>query len=68
MSQSLLTKLKIRRKRGSQGWKFEGTVDVLQLKSLCDEENLLFDDFIKIKADYTMMHEYPLVFGICDDG
>ena len=68
MSQSLLTKLNIRRKREAQGWNFEGTVGVPELKSLCAEKNIFFDDFIKIKADYEMMHEYPLVFGLRDDG
>jgi hypothetical protein len=68
MSQNLLIKLNIRRNYKSQGWKFEGTVNELWLKVFCREENIVFDDFIRVKVTFLIMHEYPLLFDTWDIG
>ena len=68
MSQNLLTKLNIRRNYKSQGWKFDGTVDELRIKVFCIEENIVFDDFIKVKVTFSLMYEYPLLFDVWDNG
>ena len=59
---SFLTKLQ------TQGWKFNGTVDELNLKVFCIEENIVFDDFIKVRVTFPLMHEYPLLFDSWDNG
>jgi hypothetical protein len=68
MSQNLLTKLNIRRNYKTQGWKFDGTVDEFNLELFCREEKILFDDFIKVRVTFLLLHEYPLVFNSWDDG
>jgi hypothetical protein len=68
MSQNLLTRLNIRRNYESQGWKVNGTEDELWLRVFCREENIVFDDFIRVKVTFLMMHEYPLLFDAWDSG
>jgi hypothetical protein len=68
MSQNLLTMLNIRRNYKTQGWKFDGTVDEFSLKMFCREENIVFDDFIRIEVTSQQMHEYPLLFDVWDNG
>ncbi len=68
MSQNLLTKLNIRRNYRSQGWKFDGTVDENSLKTFCRETNIVFDDFIKVQVTFQLMHEYPELFDVWDNG
>ena len=68
MSQNLLTKLSIRRNYTSQGWKFDGTVDELNLKVFCREENIVFDDFVKVRATFQLMREYPEIFDVSGEG
>ena len=68
MSQNLLTKLNIRRNYKKQGWKFEGTVDESPLKIFCEEEKIVFNDFIKVKVTFSLMYEYPLLFDVGDTG
>ena len=68
MSQNLLTKLNIRRNYKSQGWKFDGTVNESDLKTFCYEENIVFDDFIKVRVNFSLIHNYPLLFYACDNG
>ena len=67
MNQNLLTKNNLRRKDKSQGWKFEGTVDILQLKSLSIEENIFFDDFKKNQSKLHIDTQISLVFGVWND-
>lgn len=64
----MLTKLNIRRNYRSQGWKFTGTIDENNLRTLCIEENIDFDDFIRVTSPFELMREYPEVFGIWADG
>jgi hypothetical protein len=68
MSQTLLTKLNIRRNYKSQGWRFEGTVDESDLKTFCEEEKILFDDFMKVRVTFLIVHEHPLLFDAWDRG
>ena len=68
MSQNLLTKLNIRRNCRSQGWKFDGTVDENNLKIFCKEENVIFDDFVKVRVTFQLIREYAEVFGVSDNG
>jgi len=68
MSQKLLTKLNIRRNYRTQGWKFDGTIKENNLKSLCREEKIVFDDFIRVEATFQLMHEYPVIFNSWDNG
>jgi hypothetical protein len=58
----------IRRNHESQGWKFDGTVDENNLKIFCREENMVFDDFLKIEVSFELMHKYPLVLDSRDVG
>ena len=58
----------LKRNYKTQGWKFEGTVDEFNLKVFCKEENIVFDDFIKIKATFLLMHKHPTVFETWDNG
>ncbi len=62
MSQNLLMKLNIRRNYKSQGWKFDGAVNEFDLRIFCNEENIVFGDFIKVKVTFQKIHEYPLLF------
>jgi hypothetical protein len=66
MSQNLLTKLNIRRNYKSQGWKFDGTVDENNLKILCREENVIFDDFTRVEVTLQLMRDYPAIFDSWD--
>jgi hypothetical protein len=68
MSQTLLTKLNIRRNYKSQGWRFEGTVDESDLKTFCEEEKILFDDFMKVRVTFLIVHEHPSLFDAWDRG
>jgi len=68
MSQNLLSRLNIRRDYKSKGWKFDGTVDEFNLKIFCQEEKVVFDDFIRIKVAFQLIHKYPLLFNAWDDG
>jgi hypothetical protein len=68
MSQNLLTKLNIRRNYKSKGWVFDGTVDEFNIKIFCQEEKMVFDDFIKVKITFLMMHKHPLIFDSWKDG
>ena len=68
MSQNLLIKLNIRRNYKAQGWKFDGTVDENNLKIFCREENIVFDDFIRIRVANYQLDKYPLLFETWDDG
>jgi hypothetical protein len=68
MSQNLLAKLNIRRNYQSKGWVFDGTVDEFNLKIFCQEEKVVFDDFIKVKITFRMMYEHPLIFDSWDNG
>ena len=52
MSQNLLTKLNIRRNYKNQGWVFDGTVDEFNFRMFCQEERVVFDDFIRIKGTF----------------
>jgi hypothetical protein len=53
MSQNLLTKLNIRRNYKSKGWVFNGTVNEFNLKIFCQEEKVVFDDFVKVKNNIS---------------
>lgn len=68
MSQSLLTKLNIRRNHRKQGWKFTGTIDENTVKAFYQEENMAFEDFILIKVTFQLMHENHMLFDIWEDG
>ena len=68
MSQNLWTLLNIKRNYASRGWKFDGTVDEFSLKVFCREENVDFDDFVRVKVTFQHIHEYPLLFDAWDSG
>ena len=68
MSQNLLTKLNIRRNYKSEGWKFDGTVNENDLKIFCKEENVVFDDFMRVEVTFQLMREYSVIFDSWDDG
>jgi len=68
MSRNLLAKLNAKRSYRSQVWKFEGTVDENSLKVFCREENMVFDDFIRVEVTFQLMREYPVIFDSWDDG
>jgi hypothetical protein len=52
----------------AQGWKFDGTVDEFSLKMFCREEKIVFDDFIRVRATFLLIYEYPTIFYSYDDG
>jgi hypothetical protein len=64
ISQNLLTMLNIKRNRKKQGWKFEGTVDETSVKVFCREENIAFEDIIRIETTYEMLNQYSLLFEV----
>ena len=68
MSQNLLTKLNIRRNYKSEGWKFDGTFNESDLEVFCREEDIVFDDFIKVKLTYRLLYEHPFLSNILDNG
>jgi len=47
---------------------FDGTVDEFTLKIFCQEEKMIFDDFIKVKITFRLMNEHPLIFDSWDNG
>jgi hypothetical protein len=68
MSRNLLAKLNAKRSYRSQGCAFEGTVDENSLKVFCREENIAFDDFVKVRVTFQLIREYAEVFGVWDNG
>jgi len=46
----------------------EGTVDENSLKVFCREENMVFDDFIRVEVTCQLMREYPVIFDSWDNG
>ena len=68
LSQNLLTRLNARRNYESQGWEFRGTVEESNLKVFCSEENVIFDDIIRIQANFQIIRENPLIFDSWENG
>ena len=68
ISQNLLTMLNIRRICKRQEWKFFGTAEEFWLKICCKEENVDFDDFVRVKVTLQEIHEYLLLFDVMDSG
>jgi hypothetical protein len=49
-------------------WKFAGTGDESSLKEFCREKCVFFSDFVKVQANYELLHGYQEFFDVWEDG
>jgi len=68
MGQNIVAMLNIKRSYKEQGWKFAGTTDELNLKLFCQDRGILYVDFVKVRVTFQLLHEYPLLFDVWDEG
>jgi hypothetical protein len=68
MSQNLMGMLNTKRTHKEQGWKFMETASEIDVKILCQEEGIVYDDFVRVKVTFELLDGYQALFGIWEDG
>ena len=68
MSRGLRDKLNVNRRVEKQGYAFRGTVEESEVRAFCNEENLTYEDFVRVKLSTEILYQYPLLFDVLDTG
>jgi hypothetical protein len=68
MSRGLRDKLGVRCKIENQGYAFRGTVEEGEVRAFCNEENLTYEDFVRVRLSTEILYQNPLLFDVLDNG
>jgi len=66
MSRGLRDKLGVRHKIEKQGYAFRGTVEEGEVRAFCNEENLTYEDFVRVELSTEILYQYPLLLDVLD--
>jgi hypothetical protein len=58
--------LDVRRKIRKQGYAFGGTVEESEVRVFCVEENIAYEDFVRVKITNELLYQYPQLFDVFD--
>jgi len=67
MSQSLMRILNVKPHPREQGWKFAGVVKKHVVEQFCLEENIPYDNFIRVEVATELLYKYQVLFDVSED-